>query len=137
MAESMSRISRVMLEVLSTLGAGLDLSVIGVALRAVVPRPSARQTNLTQAIEALRQASALVQDLEMELELRTSQLVELQSAYEHYSQLTAVEEDKARALLGEVEKSVGRGRRRDYAIALVINVVVAGAFFVLGVLVAR
>ena len=57
--------------------------------------------------------------------------------YEHLEQLTAVEQEKARAILGEVEETIGRGRRREYVAAFVINAVVAGLFFGLGLWVAQ
>lgn len=119
---------------------GLDLSVFGVLFRSLaVPRTgeSPRQRTLGDAIAALQSASRFVQELEDDLQARTSQLLVLQERYEHLEQLTAVEQEKARAILGEVEETIGRGRRREYVAAFVINAVVAGLFFGLGLWVAQ
>jgi hypothetical protein len=116
----------------NVLSRGAGLSVLGPLIEIVVAEPPRRDRTIGEVIEALQDASTLVQELEADLQERTNELVRLQERHDSLTRLTAVEEEEARALLGEVEASVGRGRRRDYLVALLINVLTGAVFFALG-----
>jgi hypothetical protein len=133
-AEAPSGFARAMAEFLYVVLRGLDLSLIGASLRLISPsvRTTPRQRTLSEAIEALRSASAFVQELEQDLQHRADELVELQAQYERLEELALIEEKKAGAVLGEVESVVRRGRRREYLVAAAINLATGALLFFLG-----
>jgi ElaB/YqjD/DUF883 family membrane-anchored ribosome-binding protein len=135
-AEVFAEASEVFLRSSGVLGRGLRLSVLAFPIDAaellVRQRPSLRTQNLRRAVAALEEASTLIAELDRDLKQRTEQLTALQQEYEHYSELATVEEEKARALLEEVEETVQRGRWRERGIAAAINVVTGGGLFLLG-----
>jgi hypothetical protein len=117
---------------LKAFSAGLELSVVGLPFRLVGLRAETPRESVSEAIEALQSASAVVQRLEADLQSKTGELQEIQAEYARLEQLAAVEAEKAEPILGAVEHTLGKGRRREYAAAFVINAVVAAGFFFLG-----
>jgi hypothetical protein len=86
-----------------------------------------------RAVKSLTEASELVAELQAELTERVEKVGKLQAEYEKYEQLAKVEEGKARALIDQIEETVGRGRSQERWIALGINLVAGILVFLLGV----
>lgn len=86
-----------------------------------------------RAVASLTEASELVAELQAELEERVEKVGKLQAEYEKYEQLAKVEEEKARALIDQIEETVGRGRSRERWVALGINLAAGIIVFLLGV----
>jgi hypothetical protein len=120
-----------------TLSRALRLTPFGVFVEVAAPRRDLREENLKRAVAALEEASALVGALDEDLRNRMVQLERLRGDYEHYSQLAALEEEKAAAVLEEVQKTVGRGRKREWVIAAIINLSTGILLFFLGIVVQR
>jgi hypothetical protein len=120
----------------TTFGRAARISVLGLTLD-LLNRPEPREKDIERALTALSEASALVADLEVDLKKRAQDLTSLKEQYQHYEQLTRVEHEEARALLGEIEVTVGRGLPKERWIAAGINLVVGVALFGLGILVQR
>lgn len=87
-----------------------------------------------RAVKSLTEASELVAELQAELTERVEKVGKLQAEYEKYEQLAKVEEGKARALIDQIEETVGRGRSRERWIALGINLAAGIIVFLLGVI---
>jgi hypothetical protein len=88
---------------------------------------------VTRATVSLREASQLVTDLQGELTQKLDQVQKLKSEYERYQQLATVEEQKAKALIQQMQKALGAGQTRERWIALAINLFAGIVVFVLGV----
>ena len=86
-----------------------------------------------RAASALEAASKLVAELEAELTTKVGQVEKLKTEYERYQQLATVEEGKAKALIEQLQLTLGAGRSRERWIALVINIVAGTIVFILGV----
>ena len=122
-------------DLVAVLARSLVMTPFGVFVAS--PKPSLREQNLQQAVSALRQASELVQALDRDLQARIGELHQLQDQYEHYSHLVTIEEEKASALLDQVQTTVDRGRKREWVIAAIINLVTGAILFALGIVVQR
>jgi len=85
------------------------------------------------AAASLEQASKLVEELESELGAKLRQVEKLQTEYDRYEKLAAVEEGKAKAMIDELHAALGTGRARERWIALGINLLAGVVVFVLGV----
>ena len=88
-----------------------------------------------RAVKSLTEASKLVAELQSELMERVEKVGKLQAEYEKYEQLAKVEEGKARALIAQIEETIGRGRSRERWIAMGINLLAGIFVFLIGVLV--
>jgi hypothetical protein len=86
-----------------------------------------------EAADALRRSSQLVTTLEQNLKERVDKLERLRAEHAHYSQLSQIEAEKARALLEEVQASVSRGQAKERWIAFGINLVAGLLLFIVGV----
>ncbi len=86
-----------------------------------------------RAASALQDASTLVTELQGELTDRVEQVGKLKSEYERYQQLATIEEEKAKALIEQLQQALGAGCSRERWIALAINLVAGIIVFVLGV----
>jgi hypothetical protein len=86
-----------------------------------------------RAASALEDASNIVTELEGELTTKVRQVERLKTQYERYQQLATVEEGKAKALIEQLQLTLGAGRSRERWIALAINIVAGIIVFVLGV----
>jgi len=89
---------------------------------------------IQKAQESLQETSRLINELEENLKERTEKLTFLRQEYERYSKLAEVEEDKANALIQQLELSIGKGKTRERWVSLVINVIAGIIVFVLGIL---
>jgi hypothetical protein len=85
------------------------------------------------AIEGLCSTSVLVTELQQGVEERMAKLQQLKAEHEKYSQLTQIEAEKAKALLQQVEESLGKEQRKERWIALAMHLGVGFLFFALGV----
>lgn len=88
---------------------------------------------VNRAATSLREASQLVADLQGELTKKLDQVQKLKSEYEGYHQLATVEQEKAKALIQQMQKALGAGQSRERWIALAINLLAGIIDFVLGV----
>jgi predicted RNase H-like nuclease (RuvC/YqgF family) len=86
-----------------------------------------------RAAAALENASTLVAELQAELTTKVEQVEKLKTEYERYQQLASVEEGKAKALVEQLQQTLGAGRSRERWIALAINIVAGIIVFILGV----
>jgi hypothetical protein len=86
-----------------------------------------------RAASALEDASRLVAELQETLREKIAQVETLRAEYEKYQQLASIEEDKAKALIHQLQEAVGENQARERWIALLINVVAGLLVFVLGV----
>lgn len=87
-----------------------------------------------KAYDSLQETSRFIGELEESLKERTEKLNFLRQEYERYSKLAEVEEDKAKALIQQLELSLGKGRNRERWISLVINFIAGIIIFILGIL---
>lgn len=88
---------------------------------------------VNRAAAALEDASTLVAELDGELTTKVGQVEKLKAEYDRYQQLATVEEGKAKALIEQLQLTVGAGRSRERWIALALNLVAGIIVFVLGV----
>ncbi len=95
------------------------------------------RTDLDQKINraqaSLAETSELIGELEAGLHNRVEKLKQLKEEYDKYSQLAAVEEDKAKVIIQQIEATIGRNRGKERIIALGLNLVAGMIVFVLGV----
>lgn len=103
-------------------------------LRAVTGSREELEDKVNRTTDALHEAAALVADLEQDLERRTARVEELQKEAQRLATLAEVEEEKARALIEQLRDTVQEGRRRERAIAVLLNIVAGLIVFVLGVI---
>lgn len=89
---------------------------------------------IEKAFESLHEASQLVKDLEDSLEERTQKLNVLRQEVERYSQLAEMKEDKAKAIVEQLELSIVKGRTVERWVALAINLIAGIILFFLGLL---
>ena len=89
---------------------------------------------IRKAYDSLQETSGLIGELEGSLKEKTEKLAFLRQEYGRYSKLAEVEEDKARALIQQLELSLGKGRKRERWISLVINLITGIIIFILGIL---
>jgi ABC-type multidrug transport system fused ATPase/permease subunit len=89
---------------------------------------------IRKAYDSLQETSGLIGELEGSLKEKTEKLTFLHQEYERYSKLAEVEEDNARALIQQIELSLGKGRKRERWISLVINLITGIIIFILGIL---
>jgi len=88
---------------------------------------------ITKASSALQETSQLMRELEQSLEERTEKLSYLRREVERYSQLAEVGEDKAKALIQQLELSLSKGRNTERWVSLLINLIAGLLIFALGV----
>ncbi|MEK4150001.1 hypothetical protein NST02_23440 [Robertmurraya sp. FSL W8-0741] len=84
--------------------------------------------------ESLHETSTVIKELESELTTRTENLKILQSEYERYSTLNEIEEEKANALLSQVEHSLGKDKKSERWISFLISTVSGLLIFLAGLL---
>lgn len=88
---------------------------------------------IKRAYESLQETSSLISELEEGLKERVSKVEKLQGEYERYSKLAEVEEEKAKALLSQLEITIGKGRTQERLISLLLNLAAGIIVFILGV----
>ncbi len=84
--------------------------------------------------ESLQETSMIIEELESELVERTKNLKVLQSEYERYSKLSEIEEEKASALITQVERSLGKGKKSERWVNFWISIGSGLIIFIAGLL---
>lgn len=88
---------------------------------------------VTKAYDSLHETSTLISELEEGLKERVSKVEKLKEKYDRYSALAEVEEDKAKALIAQLELTIGKGQPRERLISLFLNIAAGLLVFILGV----
>ena len=88
---------------------------------------------ISRAQASLTETSELIGELEAGLNERVTTLNRLKDEYEKYSNLAKVEEDKAHAIVQQIELAIGRTKGKERIIALALNLLAGVIVFVLGV----
>jgi hypothetical protein len=88
---------------------------------------------IDQAYESLQDTSNLLNRLESELKINMEQVTKLRGEYERYSNLAKIEEDKARALLNQLDVSLNKGKTSERVIAFGINILAGTILFIVGI----
>jgi hypothetical protein len=86
-----------------------------------------------KAYESLHETSTLISELEDGLKDRVTKVEKLKEEYDRYSALAEVEEDKAKAIVAQLELTIGRGKPRERIISLLLNIAAGILVFILGV----
>jgi len=89
---------------------------------------------VTEAVNALQNTSALVTTLQQGVKDRMAKLEELKKEHEKYSQLAQIEAKTAEVFLMQIEDTLGKEQRKERWVALAMHLSVGLIFFVLGVL---
>lgn len=89
---------------------------------------------ITRAQSSLSETSELIAELESDLNNRVAKLERLKQEYDKYSKLAEVEEEKASAIILQIESAIGGSRGKERMIALAINLLAGVIVFVLGVI---
>jgi len=87
---------------------------------------------IQQALESLQDASRLVDELEDSLAERTRKLNTLRQEVDRYSKLAEIEEDKAKAIVQQLELSVNKGKNVERWVSFAINIIAGLLLFILG-----
>jgi hypothetical protein len=88
---------------------------------------------VAKAHESLLETVSLIEELEGTLKESTEKLGALRQEYEKYSKLSGIEEDKARVLLEQVERTIGKNKGREQIERLLISLAAGLIVFVLGI----
>jgi len=88
---------------------------------------------VTEAVGALQNTSALVSRLQQGVEERMSKLQQLREEHEKYSQLAQIEGKKAEALVSQLKATLENEQRKERWIAFGMHFGFGLLFFVLGV----
>ncbi|MGN4756446.1 hypothetical protein ACTFRK_11210 [Bacillus cereus group sp. MYBK227-2] len=83
---------------------------------------------------SLKETSQIIKELEIELTERAQRLDLLQIEYERYSKLAAIEQEKASALLSQVDHSVNKGKRSERWAGFWISTLSGLFIFILGLI---
>ena len=88
---------------------------------------------INQAYSSLQETSHLIERLEGELTTKLERVNKLKDEYERYSVLAEVEEDKAKALMNQLERTLNKGKGNERWVAFLINLIAGLIVFVIGV----
>jgi ABC-type multidrug transport system fused ATPase/permease subunit len=88
---------------------------------------------IQKAFDSLQETYGLIGELEKTLKEKNENLTFLRQESEKYSKLAEVEEDHARALIQQLERSLGKGRRREHWVNLVISLTAGIIIFIIGI----
>lgn len=89
---------------------------------------------VSETIEALQRSSELISQLEQSLEKRTKEMAELQKEYQRYSELSKIEEEKTKALIQQLEATLGKDRSQERRFNIAITIIFGFVFIVIGAL---
>ncbi|WP_324656676.1 hypothetical protein [Bacillus cereus] len=92
-------------------------------------------TKIQKVNASLKETSQIIKELETEFTERTQKLELLQIEYERYSKLAAIEQEKASALLSQVDHSVNKGKRSERWIGFWLGIASGLIIFILGLIV--
>ena len=88
---------------------------------------------IVKAHDALQETSTLFAELEHGLKDRVEKLEKIRADYEQYSKLAAVEEEKAKPIVQQIELTVGKGKGVERLISLGLNLLAGVIIFILGI----
>ena len=88
---------------------------------------------ITYAQKALVETSEIIAELESGLKDRVAKVQRLKEEFAKYSELAEIEEEKAKAIIQQIDTSIGRNRGRERFIALALNVLAGLIVFGFGV----
>jgi multidrug resistance efflux pump len=88
---------------------------------------------IEQSYTSLKEASQLIDELQEDLASRTEKMKILQEEYERYSELASIEEEKARPLLLQMDKSFAKGKNKERWVSFGINILAGMILFILGI----
>ncbi|MFV5912473.1 hypothetical protein [Bacillus cereus] len=91
-------------------------------------------TKIQKVNASLKETSQIIKELETELTERTQKLELLQIEYERYSKLASIEQEKASALLSQVDHSVNKGKRSERWIGFWLGIASGLIIFILGLI---
>ncbi|MEO1445037.1 MAG: hypothetical protein AAFV46_02150 [Cyanobacteria bacterium J06635_11] len=86
---------------------------------------------IDEASDSLRKTAELIDEIEQNLKSRTQKLSALREELERYSALAEVEEEKARAIVQQIELATNSGKTKERWISFLINI---GAGLLLGLI---
>jgi hypothetical protein len=89
---------------------------------------------VTEAVNALQNTSALIATLQEGVTDRMVKLEELKKEHEKYSQLAQIEAKQAEVLINQVKDTLGAEQTKERWIALAMHLGAGVLFFVIGVL---
>ncbi|MGH0685837.1 hypothetical protein [Bacillus mycoides] len=89
-------------------------------------------TKIQKVNASLKETSQIIKELETELTERTQKLDLLQLEYERYSKLAEIEQEKASALLSQVDHSVNKGKKSERWIGFWIGIASGLVILLLG-----
>ena len=85
-----------------------------------------------EAISSLTRSSELVAQLDTELKGKLGDLNKMRTEYQKYSELSKIELEKAQPLLDQLAQTVARGRGRERAVSVGLNIAIGLGFFIAG-----
>ncbi|HHX7186604.1 TPA: hypothetical protein ACVG9G_000414 [Bacillus thuringiensis] len=91
-------------------------------------------TKIQKVNASLKETSQIIKELETEFTDRTQKLDLLLIEYEKYSELAGIEQEKASALLAQVDHSVNKGKRSERWIGFWIGIASGLIIFILGLI---
>lgn len=90
-------------------------------------------SKLEKINELMKESSTLILELEKDMKERTRVLKELQEKTEEYERLADIQLDKAKPLLGEIQKTLNKGKGSERAFNVFITLFGGTIFFFLGI----
>ena len=94
---------------------------------------SALDAQISEAVDALRKSASLITNLELQMKERTEKLGALQDEHKRLTALSTVTADQVTALATQINLAIGRSKKWDWAVALIINLAAGFVIFILGV----
>jgi DNA repair exonuclease SbcCD ATPase subunit len=89
---------------------------------------------IEDAVESLRNSASLISTLESEVKSRADRLSELQEEHKRLTSLSQITAEQVKALATQIEVSIGKTKRWDWLVSLIINLIAGLIIFVLGIL---
>ena len=97
-------------------------------------RSNARiEKQIDDAVASLKSTSTLVAQLEHDLTERTTKLKKLQAEQKKLSELASISKEQAEALEETFDEAIGRSKKWDWLISLIIGIVSGLIVFLIGV----
>ncbi|MBB1519906.1 hypothetical protein [Aquipseudomonas guryensis] len=87
---------------------------------------------IDQAYESLQETSRLVERLETELKSKMENVSRLKDEHQRYAALASIEQEKAKALLTQLDASINKSKVSERVIAFIINLVAGTILFIAG-----
>lgn len=88
---------------------------------------------ISNAYNSLKETSDLINELEIELSSRTENILKLKEEYEKYKGLSEIKKDEAKAIILQLEQSIGKNRNKELLRNFTISIISGLIIFVLGI----